>query len=391
MLERATTNRATTNSALTNNATTSSADRGLRNRTGLGRRTAALLAVVGLVLSACGDDDASSSDGAPPTSSPTTPTAPSSTAPPTAPPTTTAPAPVPERDLAAAKAAVLDFVDGLGAGDLARARAALGPLSVANAEAAGGVDSLLRESTEGHGAWVGATDRTVTAFGVAERLVVVVLEGTLAVEGMTEHRVAAFPVHTAGPEPQWFVEPWGHPVAADAPLAVTAPAVGPDDHAPGPGDASAALPVRMRSAQAGTVHAAFAGAPITSVEVEAGGDAAFTAPAGTTLVAVVLDARSASSPVLDAVAFAVRPSAASDPSSIDVPFLPATTNATLRACASGDPAACDDAQVPGVLDDGAFSFFHVRCDDGDDAYCILFDNLVAAELRMHGRSSTTVP
>lgn len=73
---------------------------------------------------------------------------------------------------------------------------------------------------------------------------------------------------------------------------------------------------------------------------------------------------------------------------IDVPFLDAKTNAVLRSCAAGDPAACDAAQVPGVLDDGAFSLFHKNCDAGDRTWCRLLDNLVAAELRMHGVTTT---
>ena len=73
---------------------------------------------------------------------------------------------------------------------------------------------------------------------------------------------------------------------------------------------------------------------------------------------------------------------------IAVPFLSAATNTLLSECAAGSNAACDASQVPGVLDDGAFSYFHKRCDARVQIYCQLFDNLVAAELRMHEREGS---
>ena len=67
------------------------------------------------------------------------------------------------------------------------------------------------------------------------------------------------------------------------------------------------------------------------------------------------------------------------------PFRDARTNALVQSGAIGEGLACAQAQAPGVLDDGAFSAIHQRCDAGDRSFCTLVDNLVAAEVRIHGR------
>lgn len=67
---------------------------------------------------------------------------------------------------------------------------------------------------------------------------------------------------------------------------------------------------------------------------------------------------------------------------VNVVFLSEEANALLRECAAGSDASCDAAQVPGVLNDGAFSLFNVECDEnGQEVYCALREGLVAAELR----------
>ena len=347
------------------------------NRRGTRRaQVAGIAGAMALTVAACGDD-------APTASTPTG--APGVSAPSTTDPTTTAPGkPVSDADRAQAAAAVVTFVDALGAGDVERAAAILGPVSIANAASAGGVAALLRQSTEGHGAWIGASDRTVTAAGAAPDVAVVVLQGTLQVEGMTERRVAAFPVARSAPDQPWLVEPWGMPLASDGPLTVLAPPIGVDGRVAHARDG--ATTSRVTSAAAGRVHVLVDEQPVAIETVTAGGELSVDVPAGALLVTLLLQGDDGT---LSAVAFGVRPPVNGAAASITVPFLSDATNDLLRSCASGDAGSCDAAQIPGVLDDGAFSFFHVRCDGGDAAYCTLFDNLVAAELRIHDRTPTS--
>ncbi len=300
--------------------------------------------------------------------------------------------PVPADELADAQQVALHFLDAIAAGDIDGAAAQLGPISEDNADAAGGVDQLLRDSAEGHGAWASAADRTVTPVGVEPGLVVVVLEGTLQVEGTTEHRVVAFPVRKAESAQAWFVEPWAYDLQDGAPIEITAPAVDDEEWAPAPGDPTEPFPVVVQSNAAGTMWTSFDGQPPAGRDVAAGQPLTVDAPGDVQLVTVLFQ----SGPTLSAAAFAVQddapppspttpvPGTDQPAGEISVPFLDEDTNALLTACAAGDAASCDAAQVPGVLDDQAFSYFHVQCDAGDTVYCVLFDNLVAAELRMHG-------
>ena len=139
-------------------------------------------------------------------------------------PSTTGVPPVDSEDLVAAQQQVVGFIDALGRGDTAAAAGFLGPISEQNAEAAGGLDSMLTTSVEGHGAWA-AADPAVSTFGVAPGLAVVVLEGDLVVEGTKEHRIAAFPVRKAESLGAWFVEPWAYDLTTDPPLQIVAPTI----------------------------------------------------------------------------------------------------------------------------------------------------------------------
>jgi hypothetical protein len=124
---------------------------------------------------------------------------------------------VPDVELAEVERLVLAFLDAISVGDVEAAAAMVGPVSEQHAdEELGGLLDLLRVSAEGHGAWSSAEVREVTTVGVEPGLAVVVLEGTLRLEGTLEHRIAAFPVRRAESADTWFVEPWADDI--DAPM-----------------------------------------------------------------------------------------------------------------------------------------------------------------------------
>ena len=264
-------------------------------------RAAAIGAVALLTLAACGGDGGESSSSTPQTA-PTT-TAP---APTTAPPATTGNQnnAVPPADLDAAKQVVLQFVEALGKGDIAAAASVVGPVSEEQADDAGGLQSMLQQSTEGHGAWRSAVGRTVTTIGVEPGIVAVVLEGTLRVEGSTEHRVAVFPARRAESAQAWFVEPWAYDIPS-VPLRVTAPTVDPEEFATiGP-----PLEVTVETRDAGTVWMAFDAQPPIEKEVAGAGAVTARPETGT---AERVTALYHAGPVLYGLAFRVRTSASTN-------------------------------------------------------------------------------
>ncbi len=169
---------------------------------------------------------------------------------------------------------VTDFLDALGRGDVEAAASKVGPVSSERADMAGGLDSMLHAATEGHGAWADATGRVVTPIGVAPGVAVVVLEGTLQVEGSTEHRVAAFPARKAESADAWFVDPWAYDLASGAPLRIESPAIDEEEWATVPSGAS--RDVTVGAASAGTVWASFDGRRPEERQIAAGGAVTFT-------------------------------------------------------------------------------------------------------------------
>lgn len=104
---------------------------------------------------------------------------------------------------------MLGFLDDLGGGDLQGAAARLGPGSEAYLQAtAGSVEAFLQVAAEGFGAWAAAPDRATNLVEVRAGDVVVVVSGTLLVEGNVEERYDAFPARYAESAGVWFVEPW---------------------------------------------------------------------------------------------------------------------------------------------------------------------------------------
>jgi hypothetical protein len=193
-------------------------------------------------------------------------------------PTTTSigpPATAPEPT--AEEVVVVDFLDALGRGDLATAAALLGPRSEEYVTSqSGSVEAWLTEAEEGYGAWAASSDRTVRA---VEGLPVVLVEGTVTVEGSTEFRRLAVPVVYAESAKAWFVDPWAFdPDVEDQRLEV-----GPA--APGEG-------LLVHTGQTGTASFALVEFDLPPASVEVGGDgtARWTvpddAPVGTTLVVV---------------------------------------------------------------------------------------------------------
>ncbi|MEO8696384.1 MAG: hypothetical protein ABI658_22905 [Acidimicrobiales bacterium] len=349
---------------------------------------AAALLLLPITLLACDDDNGSRASPSPTTPVDSTMSTTTVVVPFTTPPSTTGPGGVVSAaELARAQQVVLTFVDSLGKGDLVAAAATIGPISEEHAAAAGGLQSLLQQSTEGHGAWRSARERLVTPVGVERGVVVVVLEGTLAVEGTTEHRVAAFPVRKAESADAWFVEPWAYEIAATRPLLVRSPAI--DDEERAPIKAGEPIIMTVETAIAGSVWSVFDDHTPTKIDVTQGAHSSQITGGAKEHVVVVFEA----GPTIYATAFRPVDAATSPtPSStlsrgqspgVSVPFLSDSSNQLLRSCAAGDDASCDAAQKPGVLDDGAFSFFHKQCDGGDQIYCVLFDQLVEAELRIH--------
>jgi hypothetical protein len=278
---------------------------------------------------------------------------------------------------------VVTFVDSLGKGDLEAASAVVGPISARQADAAGGLRSLLQQSTEGHGAWFGSRNRVENPVGIQPGLVVVVLEGTLQVEGETEHRVAALPVRKAE-SGAWMVEPWAHEIGMTPPLVIRSPEIDGEDQtrvtSTGP------VEVRVETALEGTIWAAFDDGMPQRIDVAIGERSTQVVGDASQRVVVVFDAGL----TLYARAFALVdvnapeptvPSTAGTSPVIAVPFVSYETNQLLRSCAAGNDASCDGAQAPGVLDGRAFSYVRQRCADRDRIYCRLFDHLVEAAQR----------
>ena len=355
-----------------------------RNRS---TRSIAAAAIAVALIGACGDDAGPASQ--PPTTAPST-TVPATTAPATTAPTTTVPnegGKVSPADLTAVETVTLMFVESLGRGDIEAAARVVGPVSEAQANAAGGLRSMLQQSTEGHGAWLHATDRTVTPIGVDFGLVAVVLEGTLRVEGTVERRIAVFPVRKAESAATWVVEPWAYDIHSGGSFRITNPAVDVEEWA----SVSGPLEVTVETNAAGTAWTSFDAQTPTKTELTKADKATMRPSTGSANLAMVLFQ---SGPTLYGSAFRVKTgdtpttTTPTNGAKISLPFLSAATNAKLSECAAGSDAACDASQVPGVLDDGAFSHFHRQCDAGVQIYCRLFDNLVAAELRMHQREGS---
>jgi hypothetical protein len=145
--------------------------------------------------------------------------------------TTTAAAP----GLVAEEQVVVDFVDALGRGDIDRAAALLGPRSEQYLVAqSGSVDAFLGEAAEGYGAWSTSTDRHVT---LVDGIDVVLLEGTVSVEGASEYRRLAMPIAHAESADAWFVDPWAFdPQVDDQRFDFRSPPAGPFGLVLAPGD-----------------------------------------------------------------------------------------------------------------------------------------------------------
>jgi hypothetical protein len=212
------------------------------------------------------------------------------------------PGPVAAGELARAREVVVQFVEALGAGKIGQAARVVGPISEQRADEAGGLERLLRASTEGHGAWAASEDRVVTPIGIDAGIVAVMLEGTVRVEGTTEHRIEVFPVRKAESANAWFVEPWAYDVTRGKPVEIASPAV--DDEELASVDPADSLAVTVEAVRAGRVFVSFDARPPSSLEIERGGSARFTgeADADETPVAVVL----ASGPVLAGTGFRAR-------------------------------------------------------------------------------------
>jgi hypothetical protein len=135
--------------------------------------------------------------------------------PPSEPPPTTSPSEI--TSAPGSDQAVLAFLDALGDGDLEGAAARLGPASEAYLEAtAGSVESFLRVAEEGYGPWAASPDRRTSIVEIRTGEVVVVVTGTVEVEGTTERRADAFAARYAESARAWFVESWAHDPDADA-------------------------------------------------------------------------------------------------------------------------------------------------------------------------------
>jgi hypothetical protein len=211
------------------------------------------------------------------------------------------PGPVPAAELTRARAVVVEFVEALGAGEIKRASSLVGAVSEERANETRSLEALLRESTEGHGAWAAAAERVVIPIGIDAGLVAVMLEGTLQVEGTTEHRIEVFPVRKAESADAWFVEPWAYDLRRGRPIAIVSPIV--DDEELATVDPGDSFDVTVRTAQSGHVSVSVdAGSP-SNLEVEKGEPARFTAATD--------DARSVvavftAGPTLTATGFRVR-------------------------------------------------------------------------------------
>ncbi len=153
---------------------------------------------------------------------------------------------------ATADAAVLEWLDAVGAGDLKAAAALTGPRSVAYVDALGAnLEGFLYEAGEGFGGWAESPDRSTTEVDLntadGEEIVIVVVSGTWTGEGEDGFRTDAIPAVRRA-DGSWAVEPWAfdpevggrleiesptpaaeqgfNGLAADAVLAASAPGAG---------------------------------------------------------------------------------------------------------------------------------------------------------------------
>lgn len=155
---------------------------------------------------------------------------------------------------------VLEFLEALANGDVAGAAMRMGPRSEAYIEATtGSVEDFLRQAAEGYGAWAAAADRSITTIEVRPGDVVVVLSGTITVEGAAERRHDAFPVRYAESAGAWFVEPWAFDRATGGRIQwLTPTGAGPHDE------------IRIAAPAEGTAWLSIDGA--TPVQATVGGD-----------------------------------------------------------------------------------------------------------------------
>lgn len=132
--------------------------------------------------------------------------------------TTTTSPPSPE------ESAVLQFLDALGAGDVAGAAARLGPRSEAYLEATtGSVPTFLAGARDGYGAWATAQDRTTRTVPIRPGDEVVLVSGRVQVNGVAQDRTEAFPVRYAESAGVWFVEPWAFDPATGGRIQLAGP------------------------------------------------------------------------------------------------------------------------------------------------------------------------
>lgn len=125
-------------------------------------------------------------------------------------PSTTSPS---EPAAATPDAAVVAWLEAVGAGDIERAAELTGPRSKAYADAltgGAGVEGFLTEAGEGYGAWADSPDRNTTEVDLdvdGEDIAIVIVSGTWNGEGGPLFRTDAIPaVRTDGGT--WLVEPW---------------------------------------------------------------------------------------------------------------------------------------------------------------------------------------
>lgn len=179
--------------------------------------------------------------------------------------TTSISAPPPAADPAEAQAAVLAFVDALGAGDVEVAASMLGPRSEAFLDSLNDPDFLHIVAGEGFGAWGRSTDRQAFTIEMAPGSAVVVLQGTLEREGMVEFETSAIPVQHSESSDTWFVDLWAFKSVDDQLLSIEPPA---DES--GVRSLSVGQSIVVPVPAAGTVYFSLDGAEAEAVPSEAG-------------------------------------------------------------------------------------------------------------------------
>lgn len=123
-------------------------------------------------------------------------------------------APPAQADADTPKAAVLRWLDAVGAGNTKAAGALTGPRSVAYIRALGAnLDGFLLEAGEGYGGWADVVDRSTTEIELTtigdtrESITIVVVSGTWKGEGPDGYRTDAIPA-TRSAGGTWTVEPF---------------------------------------------------------------------------------------------------------------------------------------------------------------------------------------